>query len=182
MEENKIVKLPNFVCCVNNVKGGQLLCGVRMLIDVILIMGLAAMLFASKVKKSKNFNLSYESTFFFNFIAQDLHPSDPNYSPELVRTGTALVVQFSLSLIVDLMILFALKKAHLRLLCAGMMWILFTVLFLLVSAFHVEQKTPAVLLIMVSLGLQLWSLLVYFGAYHDLKNPSYADDLTFTME
>ena len=51
MEENKIVKLPNFVCCVNNVKGGQLLCGVRMLIDVILIMGLAAMLFASKVKK-----------------------------------------------------------------------------------------------------------------------------------
>ena len=51
MEENKIVKIPNFVCCVNNVKGGQLLCGVRMLIDVILIMGLAAMLFASKVKK-----------------------------------------------------------------------------------------------------------------------------------
>ena len=126
MEDNKIVKLPNFVCCVNNVKGGQLLCGVRMLIDVILIMGLAAMLFTSKVKKSKNFNLSYESTFFFNFIAQDLHPSDPNYSPELVRTGTALVVQFSLSLIVDLMILVALKKTHLRLLCAGMMWILFT--------------------------------------------------------
>lgn len=63
-----------------------------------------------------------------------------------------------------------------------MVWILLSVLLLLVSVFNVEQMNEAVLFIMASLGLQLWSFLIYFGAYQDLKHPPYLEDITLAME
>ena len=105
-----------------------------------------------------------------------------NSSPEVVKTCTALAVQFGLSLVFDGLLLLSLKKKHLRLLCAGMVWILLSVLLLLVSVFNVEQMNEAVLFIMASLGLQLWSFLIYFGAYQDLKHPPYVEDITLAME
>ena len=103
-------------------------------------------------------------------------------SPALVKTITALAIQFGLSLVFDGFLLLSLKKKHLRLLCAGMVWILLSVLILLVSVFYVDRKNAAVLFIMASLGFQLWSFLIYFGAYQDLKHPPYLEDITFAME
>ena len=179
MSEGREVKTPNFLCCIANIRGAEIWSGVRLVFNLIFLVASSVYVSVAKVHNTKKAAIKVNIN---TFQCQDIHPLHSNSSPEVVKTCTALAVQFGLSLVFDGLLLLSLKKKHLRLLCAGMVWILLGVLLLLVSVFNVEQMNEAVLFIMASLGLQLWSFLIYFGAYQDLKHPPYLEDITLAME
>ena len=106
----------------------------------------------------------------------------PDHKPVLLRTCTSLAVFYSLSIIVDILLLVGVQKSQNRLIFAGISWILFHILVLLVSVFYVEQDTAVVILILATLGIQLWSLLIYVGALQEWKLVEEIEDIELSSE
>ena len=106
----------------------------------------------------------------------------PDHKPVLLRTCTSLAVFYGLSIIVDLILLVGVQKAQTQLIFAGIGWILFHILVLLVCVFYVEQNTAVVILILATLGIQLWSLLIYVGALQEWKSMEEVENIELSSE
>ena len=99
-----------------------------------------------------------------------------------MRTCTSLAVFYGLSLIADLLLMIGIQKAHQRLIFGGIAWIFFHTLVLLVCVFYVEKDDAGVILILATLGIQLWSVLIYLGALQELKSMEKVQDVELSSE